>query len=172
MRLLAAAEGCPHEYLYAFLLATGLRLGEALALRWRDIDFDEQRFQVRHTLLRPRSGGWEFGAPKSNSGRRTVPLVAPAMRALTAQRRRVAQLRLLAAMRWEDHDLVFPSNVGTPISGRNALHEFKPVLSRAGLPTSFRLHDPRHSMASYALAAGVPARAVQDLLGHAQITRS
>jgi integrase len=170
MRLLAVAEGHPHEHLYAFMLATGLRVGEALALRWQDVDLEEQRFRVRHTLLRPRGGGWEFGQPKSSSGRRTIPLVAPALRALRSQRRRIAELRLVAGPRWEDHDLVFPSNVGTPISGTNVLHEFKHVLARAGLPTTFRLHDLRHSMATYALAAGVPARAVQDLLGHAQIT--
>jgi hypothetical protein len=121
--------------------------------RWQDVDLDEQRFRVRHTPLRPRGCGWDFGQPKSSSGRRTIPLVAPAMRALRSQRRPIAELRLLAGPRWEDHELVFPSSVGTPISGTNVLHEFKRVLARAGLPTTFRLHDLRHSMATYALTA-------------------
>ena len=119
-RLLATAQGHRYEHLYGFLLSTGLRLGEALALRWHDqdgrmlVDLDARRAAIRYTLERLRGQPWRFSEPKSESGRRVVPLTAPALATLRAQRRRVAEMRLKVADAWQDYDLVFPSAVGTP----------------------------------------------------------
>ena len=77
--------------------------------------------------------------------------------------------RLAAGPAWTDLDFVFPSAVGTPLDGPNVYHEFKKLLAHAGLPSSHRPHDLRHSTATYLLAAGVPARVVMQLLGHSQI---
>src|SRR5579884_3634075 len=69
----------------------------------------------------------------------------------------------------QDLDFVFPSAVGTPLDGANVYHHFKKLLVQAGLPSSHRPYDLRHSTATYLLAAGVPARVVMELLGHSQI---
>ena len=71
---------------------------------------------------------------------------------------------------WQEHGLVFPSQVGTPIGGRNLSRSFKRHLERAGLPRSFRFHDLRHTCATLLLRQGVNPKFVQELLGHADIT--
>jgi len=78
--LLAAARGHRHEHLLAFLLGTGLRIGEALALRWSDVDLDQGVITVRHALERLRSRPWRLAVPKSESGKRLVPSSAPPLR--------------------------------------------------------------------------------------------
>lgn len=196
---LAASSGHLYEHLYAFLLASGLRLGEALALRWEDVDMDARQLRVRHTLERLPRTPWRLAEPKSASGRRAVPLIGPALVALRAQRARQAEQRLGLGPDWHDFGFVFTSTVGTPLDGPNVYHHFKAILSKlatgrylaAGEPhgpgrpalarwlleqpdgrhlLDHRLHDLRHSTATYLLAAGVPARVVMELLGHSQIS--
>ena len=71
---------------------------------------------------------------------------------------------------WKDQGLVFPSQVGTPLSARNLQRHFKSVLELAGLPKSFRFHDLRHTCATLLLRQGVNLKFVQELLGHADIS--
>src|SRR4051812_41741096 len=76
---------------------------------------------------------------------------------------------------WQDHGLVFPSSVGTPLSHRNVVRSFKVVLSRAGLPAAirlFRLYDLRHTCATLLLCRNVHPKYVQELLGHASIAQT
>ena len=128
LRLIEAAREHPCEHLYAFLLATGLRLGEALALRWQDdagqflVDLDARRATVRYTLQRLRGGQpRRFAEPKSESGLRSVPLTAPAIAALRAQRARARTARLWPA-RLGNYDLVFPNQTGHPLDGSTVYH--------------------------------------------------
>ena len=79
-------------------------------------------------------------------------------------------MRLQAGPVWEDLGFVFASAVGAPLDGTNVYHEYKGLLAKVGLPTSHRVHDLRHSTATYLLAASVPARVVMEILGHSQIT--
>ena len=71
---------------------------------------------------------------------------------------------------WEDHGLVFPSEVGTSMSGRNLYRAFKIRVKRASLPETLRFHDLRHTCATLLLKQGVNPKFVQDLLGHADIS--
>lgn len=167
--LLRAAQGHPYELLYATLLTTGLRVGEALALRWADVDLEAGRLTVRHTLEHLPGQPWRLAEPKSASSRRTIPLLPEALAALSAQRKRVVERRLRAIV-WTDHDLVFPGETGEPPHVSSVSHKFKQLLTPAGLPTTHRLHDLRHSMATYLLASGVAHRLVMDLMGHSQIS--
>ena len=73
---------------------------------------------------------------------------------------------------WKDHDLVFPSSVGTPLSHRNVMRSFKVLLKRAGLPSSISLYDLRHTCATLLLSRKVHPKYVQELLGHASITQT
>lgn len=169
-RFLRAAEGHRLEHLFAFMLGTGVRLGEALALRWSDVDLDTSRVQVRHTLERLAGQPWRLGDPKSEKSKRIVPLIGPSLAALRAQRAAVVTARLQLGAVWEDHDFVFPNAIGGPLDGTNVYHEFKKLLRAAALPTSYRVHDLRHSTATYLLAAGVPDRIVMEILGHSQLS--
>jgi integrase len=95
--LLEATKGHRLEHLIAFLLGSGLRLGEALALRWADVDLEHASIRVSHTLERLPGKPWRIAEPESASGGRVVPLIGPAADSLRAQRKRVAELRLAAA---------------------------------------------------------------------------
>lgn len=154
--------------LYAVAMAVGLRRGEALALRWSDVDLDAGNVRVSRTLSRVRDG-LVFTEPKSQRSRRTVPMPAPLIAELRAHRVRQAAERLTAGSLWEDHDLVFPSRFGTPLDPRNALRAFAAVASRAGLD-GVGLHTLRHTAASLMIAQGVHLRVIMETLGHSGIS--
>jgi integrase len=135
--LLATAADQPISALVAVLLASGLRLGEALGLRWDDVDLEHRRLLVRSTLVRVRGQGWLLGPPKSVSGTRIVPLIPVALDALRTQRDRQQFDRQRAPAVWGDYGaggFVITSSIGTPLDGPNAL---KRVLRQAGLPPAF-----------------------------------
>lgn len=154
--------------LYAVAMAAGLRRGEALALRWTDVDFDAGTLRVTRTLSRV-SAGLVFTAPKTARGRRTIPLPAALFAELRAHRVRQASERLAAGSVWQEHGLVFPSATGTPMDPRNAHRAFTTAAARAGLP-GVSLHVLRHTCASLLLAQGVHPRVVMETLGHSGIS--
>ena len=161
-----AMSGHDHEYLWLVLLLTGMRIGEATALTWDDIDFVQARLIVRKSYRRALSGGI-ISEPKTKRGRRTIPLGESAIAALQAQRKRTLKLKL-RALEWEDLNLVFPNSFGRYLRADKVLVAFKRVLRGAGLPEK-RLHDLRHTYATDLYAADVHPRSVQELLGHSRL---
>jgi integrase len=107
--------------------------------------------------------------PKSGRGWH-LRLSRQAVSALRAHRKRQLEERVRKAGLWEDHGLVFPSEVGTPMSGRNLYRAFKIRVKRASLPQTLRFHDLRHTCATLLLRQGVNPKFVQELLGHADIS--
>ena len=166
--LLEAVRGDRLEALVTVALALGLRQGEALALRWEDVDLDAGVLHVRHTIHKI-DGTWQFMEPKTDRSRRTITMPVTTIAALRVHRVRQEQERLVAGERWQDWGLVFPSTVGTPLNGSNVTHRFQKHLERAGLPRQ-RFHDLRHCCASLLLAQHVPMRVVMEILGHSQIS--
>ena len=88
----------------------------------------------------------------------------------TLKRHRVKQLekRLAAGTAWIDRDLVFPEDDGDYIIAETLVRRFNKLLKEIGLPR-IRFHDLRHSAATLLLSMGVPAKVVQELLGHSTI---
>lgn len=167
--LLEAAEGERLEALYHLALTTGIRQGELLALRWRDVDLGAATLQVRATLTRA-SGEFVLAEPKTRRSGRTVLLTAGAVEALRSHRARQNEERLRLGSEWDDRwDLVFANEVGRPIEAGNLLRRsFWPLLQRAGLPR-IRFHDLRHSAATLLLSRNVHPKIVSEMLGHSQI---
>jgi integrase len=163
-----AVSGERLEPLYVLAVIAGLREGELLGLKWEDLDLEVGMLQVRRSLSEARSGRI-FEAPKSGKGR-SIRLTRRAVNALRAHRKRQLEERMKLAGLWKDHGLVFPSQVGTPFSGRNLIRSFKRHLKRVGLPQSFRFHDLRHTCATLLLRQGVNPKFVQELLGHGDVT--
>src|SRR5215218_9685212 len=163
---LKAANGDRFEALYILCLMCGLRQGEALALRWRDIDLEGNTLRVNLQLQRVRGGGGlRFSEPK-NASRRTVGLPERAVSTLKSHRKRQLEEKLRVAD-YEDSGLVFASVKGTPIDAQNVVNRYyKPLLKRAGLP-AIRFHDLRHSCLSLLAQRGEPIRDLQALAGHA-----
>ena len=156
------------EALYTVALAVGLRQGEALGLRWQDVDLRAGTLAVRHSLQKIR-GVFRLVEPKTRRSRRTVHLPAVVVEGLQAHRARQAEERLRAAQLWEDHGLVFCTELGRPLDAPNVTHRFQRVLREAGLRRQ-RFHDLRHACGSLLLAQGVSPRVVMEVLGHSQVT--
>lgn len=166
-RLLAHLEGHPLRPLVVVALATGLRQGELLGLRWSDVDLGAGQLAVS-SALRPippafRAEGdprLQRVEPKTDHGYRAVPLPPFAVEALTAHRDALATAPVQSI-----EDLVFPSTRGTPLDGRNVTRRLQDELRAAGLPV-LRFHDLRHTTASLLHAMGVPRDDVTAILGH------
>jgi integrase len=163
-RLREAAAGTPHEALWLVLLGCGLRPSEVLALRWADVDLAGARLRVERSLQPKRKGeAPTFELPKTERGRRTVPLAAPVVAALRAHRERLAARRVQSL-----GGLVFVGAKGQPLDEKNAKRRhYRKLLKAAKLDPRLRLYDLRHTFATHALAAGTPVHVVSAWLGHA-----
>lgn len=172
-----AAETHPLGLLFLFMLGTGMRPGEALGLRWRDVDLKAGRVHVTQTLVRlgkdgaPGGGSWCFQPPKTAKSRRAIPLPRSLTAALDRHAAAQAALRLRTGPLWRDHDLVFPGLLGQPLDWHNVSQRaFREIAGAAGLPAGFRPYDLRHSCATLLLAAGESPKVVAERLGHSTVT--
>ena len=139
--------------LYYLELATGLRRGELLGLKWEDIDLERGDLRVRRQVSR--INGEVVEAPlKTKNAYRTLPLAEDTVSVLKEQRKKVG-----------NSPWVFPSPNGGPISPDSVLHMLHRVLKRAGLP-KVRFHDLRHTFATLVLQNGVDVKTVSGMLGH------
>ena len=139
--------------LYYLDLATGLRRGELLGLKWTDVDLDRGVLKIQRAISR--QNGKVVEAPlKTKNAYRTLPLSADAISVLKMQKCKVG-----------NSEWVFPSPTGGPMSPDSVLHMLQRVLKRAGLPR-IRFHDLRHTFATMALQNGVDVKTVSSMLGH------
>jgi integrase len=162
-----AIAGHRHEWLWRFMLETGIRIGEAAALRWDHVEFEGRRIHIRASYRRALSGPI-ISAPKTKRGRRTIPLNDAALTALRAQWQHIHEMERRAVV-WTKNDLVFPNRLGRPVRQDKTLQEFKQIQLSAGIARPRRLHDLRHTFATLLYARDVNPRAVQELLGHSRI---
>ena len=168
---LNAAKDGKLEALYTVAVTLGLRMGEALGLRWQDIDLERRALTVNQTVERIGRGHNSrlmMVEPKTSRSRRTLSLPGLATKAIRIHKIHQLENRLAAGPDWQDHGLVFSTGRGTPIEPRNLYRDFRRILKRAGLPV-MRFHDLRHSAASLMLAQGIPLRSIQEILGHSSI---
>jgi integrase len=153
------------EALLTLALTTGMRKGEILALRWQDVDLQQGTLQIRRTLSYMAHFGFKEGEPKTAKSKRKIAL--PQFVIETLKRHYTIQLeaRLWAGEVWQEHDLVFPNKRGGFIVPMTLANHFTRLLGEIGLP-HIRFHDLRHSAATLLLSMGVPAKVVQEILGH------
>ena len=164
---LRAAKGDDLEHLFTAALATGLRPAEARGLRWKDVQLTgaAPAIEVRQQVIELPGRRRVFDEPKSAHGRRSVPLIPVAIAALSAQKRRVAEMHLAVGPLWNDNDLVFPDELGGPLGARRVRDHFARIAAHAQVRDASP-HTLRHSTGTFLLAAGVPDRVVQAILGH------
>lgn len=151
-------------------LASGMRRGEILALRWRNVDLDRGSLHLVESLEQTKKGGVRFKPPKSGRGR-SIVLPTFAVDELRRRRREQAEELLKAGVRQSGATLVCARADGEPFSPFSLTHAFFQFIakSRGDLPR-IRFHDLRHTHATALLAAGVHPKVVQERLGHATVT--
>ena len=166
-RLLASLRGHRNEALYTLMLATGLRRGETLGLRWEDVDLNRGVVRIRRSLKR--EGGHIVTADtKTLKSRRAVNLPEPVVEILVRHRDEQEKERVDLEAAWVETGFVFTSSIGTPIDPRNLYRDFQKVCENAGL-SHWHPHELRHSAASLMLANGVKLQVVSQVLGHSSI---
>ncbi|HEV2128788.1 MAG TPA: site-specific integrase, partial [Thermomicrobiales bacterium] len=179
-RLIEATKDDRMGPLIAVAIATGLRQGELLALRWQDVDLERRVLDVHRTLTWQKADEGShrkrtpaFADPKTAHSRRRVPLTQLAVEAFHRQREVVREMEQAATVAsWRPipgEDLVFVTTVGTPLDGTEVTHRLHRLLEGAGLPQK-RFHDLRHSTASFLLAEGADIFTVKEILGHSGIS--
>ncbi len=157
------------EALMTLALATGMRKGEMLGLRWQDIELEKGSLHVRRTLLYMAYHGFKEGEPKTETSRRNIILPQFVIEVLKRHRTIQLEARLKAGTAWIDRDLVFPNTHGDYLLPTTLAGQFARLLKDVGLP-HMRFHDLRHSAATLLLSMGVPMKVVQELLGHSNFS--
>jgi integrase len=165
--LLDAARSSRYHAAFVLLAATGLRRGEALALRWADVDLDGAVLRVRGTLART-GGQLVVSQPKTATSRRALRLSPGVVVLLRAHRKSQAAERIKAANVWHESGFVFTTENGQPVDPRNLLRALKVAADRAGL-AGVGVHTLRHSAASALLEKGIGLKTVSELLGHSSV---
>jgi integrase len=168
-RLLSTVRGDQFESLVVLAVSTGVRLGEALGVKWADIDLDRRQMRIDKSLQRIPGQGYVLSETKTRRSRRTIILPVVAAEAL---RRRLAEQRdqrRASGPGWHHDGLVFTTSTGRPVDARNVQRSFRRLLRKAKLPR-MRFHDLRHSCASLLLTQGVAPRVVMETLGHSRIS--
>ena len=163
-RIVAAADATRWGPFVRFAVATGMRRGELLALRWADVDLERATVVVRASLGQTRAGL----AEKSTKGDRVRPLALSPMASEALRRQRVAQVaeRLAAGAGYADSGHVFQTEIGGTIAPMSATDHFR-KLARTAKVTTTSLHACRHTAGTWLVAAGVDARTAAAVLGHA-----
>lgn len=167
--LFASSVKDPLHALWVLLCTTGLRLGEATGLEWRHIDLSAGTLTVQQALQRQQGQGLVIVEPKTAHSRRTVHLAPGTVAALQAHRDRQKLQWRAAEREWDESVLVFCTRNAKPLEPGNVLRSLHRALKRADLPI-IRVHDLRHTAATYLLGQGTHPKKVQELLGHSSIT--
>jgi integrase len=163
-------DAIKHQRVYwpiLIALATGMRRGEILALRWKNVG-DNGTVRVVESLEQTKSG-LRFKAPK-NGKARAITLPVFAFEELRRLKREQAQALLRIGLRQNGETLVCARADGAPMPPRSLTHEFAKIASRVDGVPRVRFHDLRHSHATQLLLAGVHPKVAQERLGHSSIT--
>ncbi|MDT5034846.1 MAG: hypothetical protein QOE03_31, partial [Micromonosporaceae bacterium] len=153
--------------LYVVAATMGLRRGELLGLRWADLDLDKGTIRIEQTVQRA-GGMLHIQDAKTEGSESVLPLPAMTRTALEAHRDLQDKERVALDDAWQDNDLVFPSELGTPMEPRNLSRHFAGLREAAGL-AGVRLHDLRHTVVSVLMDLGVPPHTVQAIARHSDV---
>ena len=149
------------EALWRLAVATGMRRGELLGLRWQDVE--GERLHVRQQAL-PTKGAITFGPPKSGRSERSIALDVHTVEALSHHQETQGLERDLAGPAYQDRDLIFCNELGQPIRPTKLGDRFVQLRKGAGLPMG-SLHTLRHTHITIALTEGIPVHVVAARAG-------
>ncbi|PEE73590.1 site-specific integrase [Priestia megaterium] len=150
---------------FLIALLTGMRQGEIMGLRWKDIDMESQIIYIRQTLTQ--NAKIKYGA-KNDSSIRSIHISNKLISELKVHRKRVLAEKLLLGQDYNDFDLVICTQSGKPMIPRNFRKEFYNLTEKISLP-KIRFHDLRHTHATILIQQNVNVKLISERLGHAEI---
>lgn len=178
IRFLEAIEGHRDKALFILAMSTGLRIAEILGLRWSDIDLDEGELTVNQTIRREANidvtkgekskeskTTMTVGTPKSQSSRRSVPLLPTIVKELKIHKAMQKREKFRAGEAYMDNNLVFPNELGGPTDGSNVRQRYNKILENNNIPHK-KFHALRHTFATRLFEREAPLKTVSKLLGH------
>jgi integrase len=166
--LLAAMEYQPDIYaLYYLAINTGMRQSELLGLQWSDVDWQSKSISVQRQVQFAKGRGVVLRGLKTKSSRRIIQLGDQMLRILKDHRIYQADRSFLIGDKWKEHDMIFPTSLGTPSYSSNLQKKFRRLLIWSKMK-HIRFHDLRHTAATLMLKHKIPVIVVSRRLGHAQ----
>jgi len=165
-RFLAESVNDRYHPIWFVALATGMRRGEWLGLRWSDIDFEDRTIHVQQNIV-PYQSGPLIQTPKTRASVRKIKLPGELLEELRRHKAKQDELAISKGDAWENLDLVFCTGNGKPINPNNLYRNAIRIMERAGVPR-IRLPDMRHTHATWLLTEGMPVKVVQERLGHSK----
>lgn len=165
-RFLEAGQEDPLYVVFYLALMTGMRQGEILGLRWKDIDLSRGLIMIRQTLSH--DGKTFIPGAKTQSSLRTINLSDLTIKFLKNKKYKIAKEKLCFGPAYQDHDLVACTQHGTPLNPSNVRRTFKRLIKLSKV-TDIRFHDLRHTHATLLLAKGVNIKIISERLGHSNI---
>lgn len=156
------------RYYIAFLLAltTGMRQGEILAIRSKDIDFNNNTLSIKQTFNH--AGNKIIAGAKTKSGQRSIVFPNETINFLVKHKETIEYEKRIGGILYTDYDLVVCTNIGTPCLPRNLLISFYSLIEKLNI-TKVRFHDLRHIHATLLLKEGVHPKVVAERLGNSNI---
>jgi integrase len=163
---LKAAKDDRYFIVFHLALMTGMRQGELLGLRWKDVDLENGILRVAQTLSH--DGKMFLEGAKSKASIRTIPLPDLTVKLLKKHKSILSRERLEYGQGYQNNDLVICTQLGTPLNPPNVRRTFKSLIKKADVPL-IRFHDMRHTHATLLLAQGVNVKVISERLGHSNI---
>ncbi len=170
--IVAAMDDHPLRAYFYLVLFQGMRRGEALGLRWRDVDLDKESAVIQQSITPDfhNRGQAQIGDTKTAAGTRRVRLSPETVQVLREERKAWAARKLAAGEAWGDADLITCTPTGDPITPNHADTAYRGLRRMAGIPETVRLHDLRHTHASFLIQSGENAKVIQERLGHKRVS--
>jgi integrase len=166
--VLEASKGHWFRDIFILFLATGLRKGELIALRWEDIDMQAKLLHVRRNVVWINGQGYVEDSPKTEASRRTIFLQPFALDMLRQHLLDQDEQRLLAGDRWVECGLVFPRNKGDHLRPTALNVAFAAVLKSINMD-HMSVHSLRHTTATQLLSMRINPEVVKEVLGHESV---
>ena len=165
-RFLKVAKEDPLYIVFHLALMTGMRQGEILGLRWKDVDLEKSLLSIKQTLSH--DGKLFINGAKTKSSLRTINLSEITMRSLKSRKIMISKEKLSFGPVYEDFDLIACTKHGTPLNPANVRRTFNRLIKLADVP-QIRFHDLRHTHATLLLAKGINVKVISERLGHSNI---
>lgn len=166
-KFLQTIKGHNYENHYRFILQTGLRIGELIGLKWEDVDFKKRTITIKRSLkYEVGKGTWRIGEPKSQAGKRTIPLTNEAVEILKCQKEKNDSLKVIP-LEWGNY--VFLNKNGMPVTNDAYNSALVPVCRKADI-NRFTVHALRHTFATRCVETGMKPKTLQTIMGHSTIS--